>query len=615
MSFLNPWSLLWLASIPVLIQLWRLVSVRRRVVVPSLIPFEHLAARTPKRRGRLAVNALFWLQLAGLTGLALALAQPVIFRPREKLTLVLLDTSASMTAGDAFETARRSLMSRVARKSPTEQLFIMTTAPVLPLISQATSDGIALTRALEALKPTHLSGNLSTAERIGRALLGDPPDATLIITDEPAPETVPASVQWDSVGSPRPNAALVGLDAQGPLCSPADARVIATVQNFSPEPAAVTVRAAQGTRRLAEAAVALGPGERRSVSLALPEGARGAVSLSLDAPRDGLSLDNRAWLDVGEQAALPIAVRSDNAGFRLTLSSWLGACQALTWRTDEQPSLEPVVVVTDDESRLGPSDSAVLLFVPPARPSPVISHWITAPDHPVGAYLPEIGVTTAMLNPADPGTASGSAVVSALFSGNNIPVILADEREGRRVVRMRLDPSGSGTSTPVILAFFNSLRWLMGRSEARIPGEPIVIAGWNPGAVRVRRPDGTDDMAASSAGAVRYDNVTLSGVYHLEQGPVEADIHVNFFDPVESDLFQRVSTWRPLPETAPSGQPRRRVAHPLANLLTAGLLILMLVEWWSYSAKSNSLGVRGLGFGASAATPNPQPPTPNVVAP
>ena len=253
MSFLAPWSLLWLGAIPALLWLWRLVSVRRRVVVPSLVPFERLVARTPKRRGRLIVNALFWLQLAALIGLTLALAQPVLFQQHARLVLAILDTSASMTAGDTFEQARRALLVQLAGKPPTAQILIVTTAPVLPLLSQATSDPVALTRALEAARPSHLGGNLSTTERIGRALLAAAPDETLVVTDEPRPDALPASMRWVAVGSSRPNAALVGLDAQGPLCSPSDARVIATVQNFSGEPSPVDLRAAQGARRLAEA--------------------------------------------------------------------------------------------------------------------------------------------------------------------------------------------------------------------------------------------------------------------------------------------------------------------------------------------------------------------------
>ena len=162
-----------------------------------------------------------------------------------------------------------------------------------------------------ALRPSHLGGNLSTAERIGRALLGATPDDTLIVTDEPKPDPLPTgSMRWVSVGSARPNAALVGLDAQGPLCSRSDARVIATVQNFSKEAMPATLRALQDGRGFAESRIELAAGERRSVSLGVPEGTEGPIELTLDAPRDALDVDNHAWLDVGRNATLPVVVRA-----------------------------------------------------------------------------------------------------------------------------------------------------------------------------------------------------------------------------------------------------------------------------------------------------------------
>src|SRR3990172_3461628 len=66
--------------------------------------------------------------------------------------------------------------------------------------------------------------------------------------------------------------------------------------------------------------------ERRSVSLAIPEGTEGQIELALEAPRDALALDNRAWLDVGRRAALPVVVRARAPEGRSTLAGWLGGC-------------------------------------------------------------------------------------------------------------------------------------------------------------------------------------------------------------------------------------------------------------------------------------------------
>ena len=233
MRFLVPFALAWLLSIPVLVWLWRLASTRHHIRVPSLVPFEHLAKRSPRRRRRVIVNWLFWLQLAALASAALALAQPAI-RHHAATTLVIVDTSASMEAegrgGSRWDQARRALKTRVARKSPTERWLLIATAPVVPLTPEPTSEGRVLARAIDDARVQRLGGNLSTAARLGRALLGGDPDRILVVTDEPPPqEPLPEMVEWVSVGQPRANAGIVGVDAQGAFCGRDAPRVVATI--------------------------------------------------------------------------------------------------------------------------------------------------------------------------------------------------------------------------------------------------------------------------------------------------------------------------------------------------------------------------------------------------
>lgn len=558
MTFLAPGALIWLASIPVLLWLWRLASTRRQSLIPSLIPFEHLLRRAPKRRSRLVVTLLFWLQLAALLGLTAALARPVLMRPRARTVLVLLDTSASMGArapglfgggATAFERAQRALLSRLARKSPADQWLVVTTAPVASLTPQPTSDAATLRQAIERARVAHLGGNLATAAHIGRMLLAAEPDRTLVATDEARPaEQGNDRLQWATVGAPAPNAALVGLDAQGPLCRAAEASVVATVQNFSDEEAGATLTASQGGRRLAETAAAFAPGERQSLALALPDDAAGWVEIALAAKRDGLEADNRAWINLFRGATAPIALRPHTAAFKETLSSWLGACETLTWTMEDgngppaAPGGEPLVITDRWDAAQGAAASMV--FEPPSPSRPLLSRWVVASGHPIGSYLAPVETASAALN-LSPWTGSGVVVVAALVNGRKVPVVVADEREGLRTVVMRLDPSHDPGSTPVLLAFFNSLRWLMGTSA--------------------------DTMG----------------------GPA------NFFDPVESNLLHRASTWRtnrdrfPFPigqewekESGPGTiSSAGRTAQPLSRALMLAMLVVLLIEWWRYTEK------------------------------
>ena len=544
MSFLAPWALLWLGAIPVFLWLWRLASTHRRLRVPSLIPFEHLLRRQARRRTRLVVNALFWLQLAALLGLILALTQPVAFRSRARTTLVIIDTSASMgsrgPSGVAFERAKRAVLDAVARKSPDGQFFLMTTAPVGPALSQLTSDSSALARAVQALRPVALGGNLASTARLGRSLLGYEPDEMLVITDEPLPSIpLPSSVRWVTVGEPTPNAAFVGLDAQGPLCSRWDQRLVATVQNFADEAASVVVRVNQTGRALAEHRGDLAPHERLAFPLALPAGTEGDLELTLDTPHDGLEVDNRARVALPQRSAMRIVVRAKDAALLRTVSDWLGACSALTWSTERPAAAGPFLLMTDTEEAADVSADARLLFRPPANAELVRSYWVVSADHPIGSYLAPVELVAARLNVSAGAGLFGVSVVSSLLHGLKVPVVVAEERDGRRIASLLFEPSASAHSTPAVLTFLNSLRWLMGTSS------------------------------------------------------VAAD---NFFNPLESNTLTRASTWRAdgaatPPPTAvhPSDASRRpaggRVAHPLASCLIVALMVLLLVEWRLSGAK------------------------------
>ena len=494
MTLLSPLALLWLASVPVLLWLWRLAATRRRMHVPSLVPFERLLARPPRRRTRLLVNLLFWLQLAALIGLALALAHPVVTPRRAKTVLAILDTSASMDARQgserAFERAARALTARIARKAPGDRWLVMTTSPVESITPQSTSDTAMLTQAVAGLRVAHLGGNLSTTVRIGLALLGDDPDEIVVVTDEPLPAEPPEDrVRWVQVGRPLPNVGIVGLDAQGPLCASSDARMAVTLHNFSDDESSVTIVASQRGERLADGRETIPPGARRTIALSIAPSVEGWVEVSLLDVRDGLEADNRAWIDIQRRATLPIQLSSHAASFTSTVSAWLDACPSLVWTTQPPSGAGPTVMITDHLQDLGSAVASAMVFLPPDDPRPMPSHWVVSAAHPIGAYLAPIEVVNVPLNLSADAT-SGVPVVSGLVNGRKVPLVVAEEREGRRIVWMRFDPSGHDAATPVVLAFFNSLRWLMGASSSRATGDPMMLTGFAPGAVRVQRPDG-----------------------------------------------------------------------------------------------------------------------------
>jgi hypothetical protein len=391
-----------------------------------------------------------------------------------------------------------------------------------------------------------------------------------------------------TVGRPAPNTAIVGLDAQGPLCAPEASRAIVTIQNFSGESVPVTLAARQGRRKLSELRRTLSPNERSSVSLELLEDAKGWVELSLSAPRDGLEVDNRAWVRLRSAAALPVVIRSSAPAFVQTVSSWLSACQALRWGTEPPEGGGPFLVITDQEAMAEGAAMPAMVFLPPPSPKPMLAHWVMSTRHPIGSYLGPVEVVPAALNLSAGSSLPGLPVIFGLSGGRKIPVVVADEREGRRIVFLLFDPSGRSDSTPILLAFFNSLRWLLGDLDRWATGDPLIFGPVAPGPLTVHRPDGSTETVASSGGTVRYEASTLAGLYRAVQGSTELEAAANFLDPMESNLTDQASTWRDEPEPARSSALARRAPLPLANWILIAVAILLIFEWRLYTTRSRS---------------------------
>ena len=609
MSFLTPLGLFGLAAIPALIWIWRFASSQHRTVVPSLVPFEHLLRRVPSRRTRVFVNTLFWIQLAALWLLALALAEPALTGVPTRTTLVLLDTSASMAARSGgrsrFQQAQQDLIGRLERGHLGDRVLVMTTAPVARVSPEA-ADGSSLRQVIEEASVSDLSGNLSLAHRIGQTLLPAPPDNVLVWTDEQAPAIPSAGrVAFHSVGESAANAAIVGIDARESLCTPANSQVVVWVQNFSDAAQRVAVRVSQDGRRLGEESRTLEANGRASLAFQMPDGASGWLEVALSADHDALAVDNRAVVRLRGAEPLRVSVAAEHPEFLATIGRWLDACPRIAWSHADAAGgvsgdarARGDVLITDDPSWTASWPSPVLTFVPreagdpktAGGARPVALPWLVEPTHPIAEYLEPLETVPTLVTRSAEGSA-GDPVIWAVAQGKRLPVVLASSTRGRRTVSCFFDPSAVSSTVTPVLVFFNSLRWLAASSGFAMTGEPLIVGPFERGTVRVTRPDGRETAISHSGGMLRYDATTKAGRYRFTQGAVTIERAVNFLDPLESDTMQHVSTWVPEQSTAAghAGQVSRR---PLSPWLLRLAFVLLLAEWALYAWRARARGVR-----------------------
>jgi hypothetical protein len=238
MAFLAPLFLAGMlaAAIPIAIHLFH----RRTdpVVEFAAVRYLRRAPVEQSRRRRLREWILLALRAAALLLLALGFARPYFGAASatgQTVTLVLVDTSASLSAPGQFDRVRAAAQEAVRRAPPTDLVGVAAFGGTVDLIAPPAPDRAAAHAALAQLEPGAGATRYRQALARGAELLDGRPGRLVVVSDlqesgwdggesRGVPRDVDVVVE--DVGAPSANLAIASLRVDG-----ADA--IAVVQNFS----------------------------------------------------------------------------------------------------------------------------------------------------------------------------------------------------------------------------------------------------------------------------------------------------------------------------------------------------------------------------------------------
>lgn len=163
--------------------------LRRQTTSPR--PFSSLMFFEPRtqasmRHRRLRYWWLLALRLALLALLVLAFADPYVLRPAasvasQRLTLLVVDHSFSMRAGNRLAQAKADALARLAEATGRAQ--VMALGSRLEVLTQPTSDHAALRAAIEGIEPSDERADFATLARGMRALGASAPVALELFSD------------------------------------------------------------------------------------------------------------------------------------------------------------------------------------------------------------------------------------------------------------------------------------------------------------------------------------------------------------------------------------------------------------------------------------------------
>jgi hypothetical protein len=399
--------------------------------------------------------------------------------------LVVLDVSASMQAreegGTRFELGRRRARALVAQLGTGDEVMLVTAAERAHVMLAWTVDHARAQDRLEALEPVDTPTNLAPALELA---LGErrarPETRVVVVTDLPreasgvAREEL-ASVDWIQIGRTDDNVAIAGLSVDAPPFRPVgDATATVLVRNYAHVERRAVLEARVGTATWTRRELVLAARAAEPVLLTDPP-AEGVLAVTL-AVDDALAVDNRAFAELPASRPLDVLVVSASRETGTALGALAASLPGSRVRTVEPERLaeaEPArALVYDRCVPPGPLRAEPALYLAPPAGNPICPGGRTVDDaavidwdveHPAVAGLDGLEALTVehAVQLVPPGW--GSAVVLGATARGAFPLLVAGERDGRRVACLGADPAGlyvSSDDVPFLLLLLSTLRWL-----------------------------------------------------------------------------------------------------------------------------------------------------------
>lgn len=622
MSFLAPLALLGAAIVgPLIVAMYLLKLRREEQVVSSTFLWQRMVrdieANAPWQK--LRRNLLLLLQLLLMLLLVLALARP--FVPVTGISganlIIIFDRSTSMLATDEsptrLEAARRQALALIDQLPDNGRATIITIGGQMEAPIASSSDRRELRRVIERIQPSYSGqSDLTQALTLASALAAREPDSEVAIISDgnvilPDGLRVPARVRYFPIGRSSDNVAINAIALQP---GPFEQNLFVQAINYGSSPV---------TRRLSlyydgvlsnVVDLTIDPGREQSWIEAIPATVA-VVEARLDENGDALPVDDRAYAVSPQRETVKVRLVSDGNRFLETGLALLPGLEVTrvptTTLTFTESAAEVPLTIFDGAvpTELPPGN---LLFIGPLRSTELFS--ITGEfDFPLirPAALEDPLLRNVRLNDVNilraPRIVPGQWA-RVIVDSDGGPLLLAGEREGRRIVVLAFDLHLS--DLPLNIAFplllSNMIEYLLPVSSVQLTtGQPIVApVDSTIEEVRVIQPDGR--VASSRDGQVQvqanqtfYTETDLPGVYTLEERRGNEVIAsrrfaVNLFAPNESQIAPQRDLTIPQLSGAQSTVARERDGRQeMWRWLALAALIVLFVEWLYYQRNTIAL--------------------------
>ena len=544
LGFLAPQFLWAFLAVPLVILLHFIRARKRRTEVSALFLWKQ-AKELAQRRRRFRPSWLLALQLAFVSLVALALAQPSLTLSGRPDRVLIIDGSASMAARDPDGVRlEKAVQEALTLTEGAGRVGVVRAGLDAVVVQPLTSDRGEVRGALEALSAADRSAD------IGRALslaLSVAPEAEIhLFTDsEPPPSN---RLTLHAVGAADTPALNVGISTFDIGIQQA---FVAVTSNH-PRPQEMSLELLQGGEPVAQTTLLVPAAGQANVTFPLSDSAGFFEARLLSPTWDALALDDRAF--AGKRDLRVVLNAADEA-----LERALSSIPNLRYRV--LPNARPDAPGFDAYIFVGtpPTDPAghALLFAPPSDEPEFKTVRTWDRSAPLLRFV-DLSETRVGLDPAGPSYGDEWEVLAR--TADLTPVLLRSQGETSDLIAATFHPSQTDmvnrSAFPLLLTnIMNSFR----DEERLVLGEPL------PAGASLVGVDGDVSRAAA----------TEPGLYRVAEQTYAASLlsaaesRLSFYEPPETDAA-----------LAPGVSERVRRA---ALWLVALALVLLLTEWLLWS--------------------------------
>jgi hypothetical protein len=606
MTFLQPAALWLLGLIPVVVLLHLLRAAANRQTVPSAFLWRELG-RDPEvaRRWRPPRPTLvLLLQILAIGAAAFALSMPRLTTPPGRHVVIVLDASGSMLATDErptrFDEAVRRARLLLATLGPTDVASIVRAGPrPRPVVT-----GVDTFTAQGAIGEVRAGGGASAMREallVASDLARRSTDRTaeiVVLSDgafvDPGDlSAIGVGTRFEILGREGANRAVTGLSVARQPGAPGTQSAVAQLANYGDQSVRVGLSLFVDDVLSDRRDVDLGAKGQTVVAFEVPAGVR-RVAVKI-AGGDAMPADDfaEASVDIGFVRRVLLVTRRPEALERALKS--IPDLKVDTVSPDRYDGTGAEIVVLDGAVPPTLPTGQLIVVSPPAGQQLLpIGNEIQGvqfsdfdPRHPL---LQAVDLSAVRLARATPFQTPPWARVVAEAPGG--PLIVEGREQGRSVVGLGFEPSGSGIERmiafPLLVA--NAISFLGGGDLAPslVPGRSVTLPV-APGVtgVTLESPDGQQKRIPAEQGSVRLDESEVPGRYTIRESGVGGGepriFAVNVMDGNESAIAPRPRQAVTVPRHAGDDP----IVTPLEiwPFLIGGALLLLVFEWWRFGRR------------------------------